>query len=238
MAWPAAVQAAVAGGGMSIGGNIVSNVMNRRNTAEANDWQNEANTNAMAFEERMSSSAHQREVDDLRKAGLNPILSANKGAQGASGIATQQGPASVPDFAGAASSALEAMRVEKDIRGTNSQIALNGAMGTAALAQATNSTSASRQADAQTRLMNATIGASSAEAKTRKSQAEIDLQDQQYQRINKNIKGGLDTLNSAKQLINPINIKQPGNLNPHKNQDAIDWIKSKGFKKPNPRVGE
>jgi len=120
------VSSAVAGGASAYG-QAQANKANVRLSREGMAFEAGQVEKQMAFQERMSSSSYQRATEDMRLAGINPMLAyAQGGASTPGGGAASGAAATVQDVVGpAVASAQHARRLSKELTLMDQQRTLN-----------------------------------------------------------------------------------------------------------------
>lgn len=176
------------------GANTVGMVANNRNAQTANqiNWQEyvgnqdfarEMATSAQQFSERMAGSAHQREVEDLKKAGINPMMTAMGGNGAPSPTGTSASSGSTPmepnlelgkGLSNLVGNALSAARAISDIKNMDRDTALKEATALTQTAYTQQALANARQAEEATTQMARARNASAAEADARENKAKLD----------------------------------------------------------------
>lgn len=209
--WGAAIGAAAGLGGALLSSSAQTSA-NKQNIKLAREQ--------MAFQERMSSTAHQRQVADLKAAGLNPILSANGGASAPSGAAAHV-ENTMKDLPGGITTAMDAFRLSNESKQLASQVGLQSAQSAAAQASAARDASTARNTDAQTALLDATAKHQVKNWQTLTNRNEMENRWRETDKALELSEKGLGVVNSAKDLINPFKHLKKGNMTINKKTGEI-----------------
>lgn len=115
------------GAGIGAASGLIGGLLQLQGAREANAANSDMANRQMDFQRAMSGTAHQREVADLRAAGLNPILSANAGASTPSGASATMTNALEGLGSSIANTGKNYAEYSQAQRGQNSQIGVNEA---------------------------------------------------------------------------------------------------------------
>lgn len=202
---------AIASGGLGIAGGLLQNSANKKLQQDANNASIQLAAENRAWQEMMSNTAHQREVKDLKAAGLNPILSATGGscASTPSGNAATAGAAKMEDALGkGVSSAQSGYQLDMAKQMMGADLALKDASTAQAAAQTAQSVTTAKKTAEETKgvaidnaVKKTSFPAVQKEAALREKTAEWDTSAAGYDAI---MNRALDALGGATGLIGNI----------------------------------